>query len=359
MEPIVLIPAAGKSSRFYGKSPKWMRTHPDGSLMIEKAIETFKGKKFEIFLITTEEIDNDFDVVEKLNMALPDLNIVLLKDPTSSSVETLFKGLEKIAEKLDFNRPMFVKDVDNVVEFDWEKFDFSYSSSVAVDLKSFHVSNVSNKSFILNNENDIIIDFIEKQIVSNFISVGTHYFKNVLEALRTAQILLNLENQKNNEAYISHLIAYNIFSGIEYKMILASKYEDYGTQVEWDLVRDRYKTLFVDFDGTLVQNRGKYGSQNWFTRNDIPLVSNLEIIKNLFFKGSQIIITTSRPDSEKEYISNFLSSWDIIPFNIICGLNHSERIVINDFYDTNRYPTASAINLPRNGDLSMYLKNSI
>lgn len=356
MKPIVIIPAAGKSSRYLGKSPKWMRTHPDGDLMIEKAIETFKNKQFEIYLITTKEIDNDFAVTEKLNMALPNLNVILLDSPTNSSVETLFKGLEKIGENLDLNRPMFVKDVDNVVGFDWENFDYEYSSSVAVDLKTFNVSNVSNKSFIVINENNIIIDFIEKQIVSNFISVGTHYFKSILEALKTAQILLNLENNKN-EAYISHLIAYNIYSGIDYKLVLALQYEDFGTQAEWDVVRNNYKTLFVDFDGTLVQNRGKYGSQNWYTRNDIPLISNIEIIKKLYLRGSQIIITTSRPESEKDYILKLLSSWEIIPFSIICGLNHSERIIINDFYNTNRYPTASAINLPRNGDLSVYFKD--
>lgn len=356
MKPIVIIPAAGKSSRFHGDSPKWMRTHPDGTLMIAKAIETFRTQDFDIYLITTTEIDINFSVIEKLKMALPQIKVVLLDKSTKSSVETLFKGLEKIGETLDLNRPMFVKDADNVVEFDWNDFDFEFSSSIGLDLKFFNVSNISNKSFIVNNENNIIIDFLEKQIVSSFISVGTHYFKNIFEALKTAQILLNLDNQ-NQEAYISHLIAYNIYSGIEYKMILAQKYEDYGTQSEWDLVRDNFKTLFVDFDGTIVQNRGKYGHPNWYTRNDIPLEKNIEILKKLYQKGAQIIITTSRSVSEKEYIIDFLKSNQIVPFNVICGLNHSERTIINDFYDTNRYPTASAINLPRNGDLSLYFKD--
>lgn len=356
MKPIVIIPAAGKSSRFHGDSPKWMRTHPDGSLMIEKAIATFKSQDFEIFLITTAEIDLAFSVKEKLAMALPNVKVILLDDSTKSSVETLYKGLEIIGNTIDLNRAMFVKDVDNVVDFEWENFDFEFSSSVAVDLKVFNVSNVSNKSFIVNNENNIIVDFIEKQIVSNFISVGTHYFKNIFEALKTAQILLNLD-QQTNEAYISHLIAYNIYSGIEYKMILATKYEDYGTQAEWDLVRDNFRTLFVDFDGTIVKNRGKYGNPNWYSRNDISLSKNIEILKKLYDKGAQIIVTTSRSNSEKEYIIDFFKSNGITPFNIICGLNHSERIIINDFYDTNRYPTATAINLPRNGDLSLYFKD--
>ena len=355
MDPIVIIPAAGKSSRFHGDSPKWMRTHPDGALMIKKALDTFKSRNFETYLITTNDIDNEFSVVEKLKMALPNVKVILLDDSTKSSVETLYKGLQQIGDLIDLDRPMFVKDADNVVEFDWEDFDFEFSSSVAVDLKIFNVSNVSNKSFIVNNENNIIVDFIEKQIISNFISVGTHYFKSAFEALKTAQILLNLDNQ-SKEAYISHLIAYNIYSGIEYKMILANKYEDFGTQAEWDSVRDNFKTLFVDFDGTVVQNRGKYGTPNWYSRDDIGLTKNIQTLKNLYDKGAQIIITTARSSSEKLYIMEFFKSNGIELFSIICDLNHSERVVINDFYYTNRYPTASAVNLPRNGDLSLFFK---
>ena len=32
----LLIPCAGKSNRFPNMKPKWMLTHPDGKLMIEK-----------------------------------------------------------------------------------------------------------------------------------------------------------------------------------------------------------------------------------------------------------------------------------------------------------------------------------
>lgn len=219
------------------------------------------------------------------------------------------------------------------------------------------VNNISNKSFMIVNESNMIIDFIEKEVVSNIISVGTHYFKSALEALKTAQILLNRSNNQNSELYTSHLIAYNIYSGIDYKLIKAFSYEDYGTQIEWNLVRDRFKTIFIDFDGTLVENIGKYGNPNWSSRNDKLIHNNIRIIKKLFDKGSQIIITTSRSKSEKEYINSFMESNGISPFEIICGLNHSERIIVNDYFDTNPYPTASAVNLYRNSDLTHFFKD--
>jgi hypothetical protein len=356
MKPIIVVPAAGKSSRFKGDSPKWMRTHPDGSLMIEKALKTFESKDFQIYIITTLEINNSFKIIERLSQALPKVKIILLEKPTSSSIETLFKGLEIIGDNIDLNCPLFIKDVDNVVEFDWNEFDFNMSSSIGVDLKKMSVNNVTNKSFMIVNENNMIIDFIEKEVISNIISVGTHFFKTAFEALKTSQILLNKINDQQGELYTSHLIAYNIYSGIEYKLITAKVYEDYGTQIEWNNVRDRFKTFFIDFDGTLVENRGKFGNPNWFSRSDILINSNIEVVKRLFKRGSQIIITTSRSNSEKEYIRKILKDNEITPYEIICGLNHSERIIINDYFDTNPYPTATSINLLRNGDLSVFFR---
>ena len=331
MKPIVVIPAAGKSSRFNGFSPKWMRTHPDGNLMIQKSLETFNNQDFDIYLITTSEIEEKFSVIEKLKLALPKVNIIILNNSTKSSVETLLLGLEKIGKLINIDTPLFVKDVDNLVEFDWKNFDMSTSSSVGLDIKLQIVNNIANKSFIVVNEDGLIIDFIEKEIVSNIISVGTHYFKSALEALTTAQLLLTNNVDQTHELYTSHLIAYNIYSGIEYKMIPAIKYEDFGTQIEWDKVRDSYKTIFVDFDGTLVENRGRYSNPNWFSRSDIPLEKNIDILKRLHANGSQIIITTSRLNSEKEYIREFLLKFEIKAHEIICDLNHSERVLINDF----------------------------
>ena len=52
-----------------------------------------------------------------------------------------------------------------------------------------------------------------------------------------------------------------------------------------------------------------------------------------------------------------MESNGISPFEIICGLNHSERIIVNDYFDTNPYPTASAVNLYRNSDLTHFFKD--
>ena len=48
----LIIPAAGLSSRFPGMKPKWLLTHPDGSLMIEKVVNCFEKIKYNRIIIT-------------------------------------------------------------------------------------------------------------------------------------------------------------------------------------------------------------------------------------------------------------------------------------------------------------------
>jgi len=40
----LIIPCSGKSSRFPSIRPKWLFTHPNGELMIERAIRPFENK---------------------------------------------------------------------------------------------------------------------------------------------------------------------------------------------------------------------------------------------------------------------------------------------------------------------------
>jgi len=42
----LIIPCAGKSSRYPGEKPKWLFTHPDGKLMLEKSIEPFFNESY-------------------------------------------------------------------------------------------------------------------------------------------------------------------------------------------------------------------------------------------------------------------------------------------------------------------------
>lgn len=44
----LILPVAGRSSRFPGMRPKWLLTMPDGKLMLEKAVERLDMSDYEI-----------------------------------------------------------------------------------------------------------------------------------------------------------------------------------------------------------------------------------------------------------------------------------------------------------------------
>ena len=60
-----------------------------------------------------------------------------------------------------------------------------------------------------------------------------------------------------------------------------------------------------------------------------------------------MIITTSRPGNQKKYIKNLLKKFNIKAKYILTDLLHAKRALINDFSETNPFPSSIAINLER------------
>ena len=115
------------------------------------------------------------------------------------------------------------------------------------------------------------------------------------------------------------------------------------------------QTYFIDIDGVVFKNKGKYGRLNW-NDEDVPLDNNVSIIKRLVNEGAQIIFCTSRPEDQRAKLEQSLKNVGIRWHSIVMGCNHSQRVIINDFANTNPYPSCKAINLHRDSDeLDKYL----
>ena len=63
---------------------------------------------------------------------------------------------------------------------------------------------------------------------------------------------------------------------------------------------------------------------------------------------ARIILTTSRPERLRQLTIQELQTKGIPFDDLVMGLPHCQRIVINDFARSNPYPSCSAINIPRN-----------
>ena len=350
----LIIPCAGKSSRFPNMKPKYMLTHPDGKLMIEKSMEHINLEIFDRIIITiVKPHDEKYEaglIMQQVFQNNSKIEICILDDFTSSASETIYQTIKK----MNVVGAVVIKDSDNVVGINFaqniKNMIVGYNINTHKD-----VSNIPGKSFLKVNEQNIIQDIIEKQIVSNIICLGVYCFENISMFVKAYEELY--QQKISGEMYISHVISYMLSRyKLIFEMIEATHYEDWGTLEEWKKVQKNFRTYFVDIDGVLMKNRGKYGKVNWYNNDEI-ISENMDAVRSLQEKGAQIVITTSRTEEFRSALEKILAENGIKPYAILMGMNHAARVVINDFAPTNPYPSGLAITLPRNSNLKEYLTN--
>ena len=351
MERTLIVPCAGKSTRFPNMKPKWLLTHPDGALMIEKALSGIDLDLFDRIIITiVKQFEEKYEALTILNQVFlknSRVEFCVLEDFTSSASETVYLTIKN----MNVRGEIVIKDSDNCVVVDLKNQRDNFI--VGYDLhKHTQISNIPGKSFVIINEQKIVEDIIEKRIVSNIICLGIY---GIRSAERFAFAFEDISKKGiKSELFVSHIISYLIAKEEKYLYIEAEDYIDWGTLVEWKETQARYKTYFIDVDGVILKNSGKYGSVNWSNNKEF-LTENIKKIIELQEKGAQIVITTSRTEEYREDLEGLLHSVNIKPYAVIMGLNHAARVIINDFASTNPYPSGIAITLPRNGNISDYI----
>lgn len=346
----LIIPAAGKSSRFPGMRPKWLLTMPDGNLMIEHAIRSIvQNNKFDrIIVVCLEEHVSKYTSLAKLNMLLESsssqpVEILLLEKPTDSQSETVLQALQR----MKVEGPFLIKDCDNYFDFQWNN---GYQIAV-VDVETVDGVDIRNKSYVRVDPMGIVQNIVEKKIISNLFCCGAYGFASSEQFIESFQSI-----QSASEIYVSHVIFKAIMSGSNFEAKLADGYIDWGTMDAYHKHMNNSFTIFCDLDGVLLKNSSKFAAEGWISKaNDENLKSLQELIKN---KNVHLVITTSRPESDKPNVKKILDDYGIVAQNYVMGLPHGKRILINDYSQTNPYPTAISLNIERDSDkLNMLLKN--
>ena len=347
----LLIPAAGKSSRFPNMKPKWLLTHPSGQLMIEKVLESCRFEDYErVVIVILEEHCKKYEADIILKQIFQDkLEIVLLEKPTSSAAETVYRAITKA----DITGRIVIKDSDCVVKCDKIPED-NFIVGLRVHSKS-DIERLQEKSFIIKNDDNIIVDIVEKELVSNTVCLGVYSLHAEQFCEAYTSIVDNDVYKHKNELYVSHIVSYLIVcEEVVFEYVEATDFIDWGTKTEWYKELDKHRTYIFDIDGVLLYNCGKYGTKNWETYFD-PITENIEVLKNISDSGCEIIFMTARPEEYLEEFRNFLEREDIKYKTIISGCNHGRRIIVNDFAPTNPYPSCESVSIKRNDFLGGYL----
>ena len=347
MSPTLIVPMAGKSLRLFQGKPKWMMTHPKTKNFLGiESILGLKGGFKNIIFVTLREYEKEYHFLKGFEKCLENNNldsishIYLLNQPTASQSETVNRAIKKFK----ITGPIVVKDADNFFELEINEF----NNFVAIEkLENIGFTNPSNKSYISLDNNNLITNIIEKKVISNTFSGGAYGFS---DAKIFSKYFNKLQKEFSyvpvSELYISYLIFNMILDGGAFETKQVKNYKDWGDQKSWDTYKKSYSTIFCDIDGTLIEN----SSENFppYIGDGKPLIENIENIRNLKESGSQIILTTSRPEKYRSITKKELKK-HLIPYDyLIMGLLHGKRILINDYSQSNKFPSAESLNIFRN-----------
>jgi hypothetical protein len=348
----LIIPMGGKSSRFPDLRPKWMLTHPmSGSLM---CIESIKGLNIDffdkIYFTFLKKHEDDYKISTGLKNSLLELNLhnkvhLTIIDETNSQSETVYKTIINN----NITGFIFIKDSDSFFDFNIENED---NQICCFNLNNIDNINARSKSYLSMDKNNIISNIVEKKVISPYFSVGGYGFNSSHEFCKVFEKISNYPG----ECYISNIIFEMLLDGQIFKGVETSNFIDWGTINDWREYCRKFSTIFVDLDGTLVTNTSHLIPP--YIGDGIPLLDNIKTLRDLYNNGqTKIIITTSRPESYKDLTIEELNKFDIKYDQLIMGLPHAKRILINDFSKSNTYPTSISINIDRNSDtLKNFLK---
>lgn len=335
----VIIPCAGRSTRYPTSRPKFLLTMPDGRPMFMHAADPYYGKYPLTFVVVKEHCRlYDADVAIK-NAYNNSVTIVVLEDFAQGPAETVYKAIKTLPDTAFISH-----DCDGFFEYELTE----NSNFVATaNLQDYpFLTNVAAKSFALSDDN-LLKNIVEKSVISNNICAGAYGFSS---SKRYCSNFEAIAKSTKEEIYISHIIKHDLCNtNTNFKTIQVKNYIDCGTYDDFIKISKKYSTIFTDLDGVVFKNQSQYFSNNYSNKpvlNQLATKFLLEKQKN----GATIIFTTSRPSKFKQITETALHDAGFKNIQVLYDLPHAPRLLINDINVTNPWPSASAINAPRDDD---------
>ena len=322
-----------------------MLSHPmTNRLMVTEAISGLNLDFFDnIYFICLQQHEDKYSFMKGFVSELDDAglraksNIVLLPEQTESQSETVYTFLSGY----DLDGFIFIKDSDGFYRCDVEE-----KNQVAYfDLNDMDDINARTKSYVDLDVNNVVTNIVEKKVISSTFSSGGYGFADAKEFCKTFEKLQDMDG----ECYISHIIFEMMLSGSTFYGTKTTDFKDWGTLDSWNKYKSQYKCLFVDIDGTLVTNSSHHFPP--YVGSGEPIENNIDYLAELHEQGrAKIVLTTSRPERLRQITITELQTKGIPYDELVMGLPHCQRVIINDFARSNPYPSCKAINIPRNTD---------
>lgn len=222
---VIIVPAAGLSTRFPHSKPKYLLRDDTGALMLEKAIDLYL--RYRIVVGVLQRHIDDFGALAALQDEFGDqLNYVVIPELTRGPAETVYQILKADA----VNGAFLIKDCDSY--FDHLILDGNYVCTTRIADHDVLIK-LSAKSFVIANDQRIITDIVEKRVVSDKFCVGGYKFESAIEYCAAFEQIT--ERKVQQELFVSHVIQQMLLNGSIFVDNQVVGYHDVGTAHGWKL----------------------------------------------------------------------------------------------------------------------------
>jgi len=283
----IIIPLCGKGERF--KKNGFKESKPlikvfEKSIIFYILDNLKLTNEDKLYFFYNSYLDNeDFKgiILSKYNNYK--IYFISINQYTKGASETLKIGLNECFKKeLIKNRLTICLDCDNFYSVDI----LSKIRNTIYEGGTINTINLDKNpiySYIKTDENNFIIDIVEKTKISDYINTGCYFFKNLENLYQYAKIVSENQNlYMKNECYISCIIKKMIEDNFKFTSILIEpeNYFNLGTPQQVKNYIENTHAFLFDLDGTLVITDEIY-YEVW---KEIFKKYNIEIDENFYHK---------------------------------------------------------------------------
>lgn len=240
----LIVPCAGR--KLINGAPRWQAILPSGKIVLWECIKNLNYRSFSRIIVTVlaedEEKYHASEAIQRETSALGKVETLILNKKTEGPAETVF---ETIAQK-KIKGPVAIKDIGTIIN---EGENPNSNFIFGIDLLKYEsdLQNVRNKSFITINEQNDVLDIIEKDVKSGIISLGYYGFEDA-DDFQNAFRSIREEESGLNGIFISHIIDYliaikkRVFTYVE-----TQKYLSVETDKDYSKILRDNLTYCLDF----------------------------------------------------------------------------------------------------------------
>ena len=327
-----------------------MLTLPDGALAIARAAESVPADAYNRIVVAIRaDHDARYGCRELLKRLFgAGVETVVIDGDTRGPADTV----AHMIRNANVTGTIAIKDADSF--FDPAALPEGSFASVSDVRRTPEMANIGGKSFAVIDENNLIVEMVEKSLASNFVCIGLYGFSGADLFLKHFEAAAT---QNSGEIFVSHVMNRAITEGVPVTAHAVYGLIDVGTLEDWRRYVRTRGTIIADLDGVVCRNHSRYFPPYW-DDEDEPIESNVSALREWQEKGAQLIFVTARPEAYREKTERLLAELGLTAHALVMNCRHGRRLLINDHASSNPYPSAVGISVERDAPgLADYLKD--